>query len=429
MVRPFSEDRFDEIENWPDAQLRDWQLEQMRAVVRFAWENIPFYRELWRQAGIRSGELRSFEDLQSFPIVRKDDLVKAGNSWLQSGEGNIGFSTRGTSGEPLVLWSSLADQEPGIRGLMRAFWWMGFRPQMTALLLSPAWHKLAQAEAYAIHRLDGRLAYFWGSMGPEYIPNFLKTLREARPELVSTTTPFLLSCVRQSEETEGSLRDCFRNVRSIVVVGQPLTPHLREFLRLRLGVGDVFEKGGCQEGGIGIDDCPWHTGPHIQEDTAYLEVVDENGKPVPTGTRGELVLTKLAFGSGSVIVRYSTEDIAEVLPGTCPCGRAFRRLKMCGRPESSVIVGGKVITAYDVRLCVDEDPDLVSRNVLLVRDENRRCDQLAVAIEGTETHAEALKSRLCQRLGLPEVSLYWLGSVRVAWTFRQVLDRSLLRLQ
>ncbi|MBI2964309.1 MAG: phenylacetate--CoA ligase family protein [Deltaproteobacteria bacterium] len=415
-------DYFDEVECWSAAELRAWQLERVREVVDYAVAHVPFYRNLWKRAGLpRRSHLRSFEDLESFPLVDKEILVRAGQDWTGAAGGSVGFSTRGTSGEPLLLWSSLEDQQYGIRGLLRAFWWMGFRPGMTALLLSPAWHKLAAAEAHAIARLGGSIAYFWGSMGADSIPRFLHTLSSVHPELISTTTPFLLSCLRYGEEQGIRLRAAFRGVRSIVAVGQPLTPQLRKFLERRLGVGQVFEKAGCQEAGIGLDDCPWHTGPHIQEDTAYLEVVDGAGRGVPPGERGRFVVTKFTAGSGSVVVRYTTGDIAAFLPGACPCGRALRRLKMYGRPESSVVVAGRAITAYDVRLAVDEDPDLVGRNVVLVRDDP---NTLTAAIEGAPVGVAALEARLRQQLRLPEVEIVWLGDVRLAWTFRQVVERS-----
>jgi phenylacetate-CoA ligase len=142
---------------------------------------------------------------------------------------------------------------------------------------------------------------------------------------------------------------------------------------------------------------------------------------VPSGERGTFVVTKFTVGSGSVVVRYATGDIAAFLPGQCPCGRTLRRLKMYGRPESSVVVAGRTITAYDVRLAVDEDPELVGRNVVLVRNKQSR---LTAAIEGAAIHARALEARLHEQLGVPDIELLWLGEVRLAWGFRQVIDRA-----
>lgn len=409
------------FEAWPTARLKAWQMERVREVVTYARERLPFYRRLWTQAGVGEREPALFEDFQRFPIQTKQDLVKAGNEWVNPNKGPVGFGTRGTSGEPLLVWLNSEEQEVYIRPTIRGFKWAGFKSGMTAMLMSPVWHRLAASEAHAVTRLGGRCVFFWGSMGSQYIDSFLKTLCDVRPEFLTTTSPFLLSVIRRGEEVGMDLMKAFRSVHSIVAVGLALTPRLREFLRDRAGVDDVFERAGTQEGAA-LDECGAHAMTHVHEDVCYLEVVDGDGNPVEPGTRGNLVVTKLATG-GSIFVRYNTEDIAAFIPGPCSCGINFRRLKIYGRPESSVVVGGKRVTAYDVRLCVEEDPALIGRNVLLVREGQAPSTPLSVAIEGAATGAAQLEQRLQNRLEVQSVRINWLGDLKIAWGFRQVIDR------
>ena len=309
---------------------------------------------------------------------------------------------------------------------MRGFCWAGFEPGMTALLESPVWHRLAACEAHAIARLGGRCAFFWGSMGTEYIDSFLHSLSSFRPEFVTTTAPFLLSLIRRSMHAKGRPHQVLSGVRSVVVVGLPLTPRMREFLRDKLQVEDVFERGGTQEGAA-LDECRLHTAPHVHEDVCYLEVVDADGVPVSPGVRGRLIVTKLST-AGSIFVRYDTGDIAAFTPGQCPCECGFRRLKIFGRPESIVMVGGRQITAYDVRMCIEEDDDLVGRNVLLIREADSSAGVLTVAIEGGAHDQANLKARLRERLEVDAVRIVWLGDLRVNWGFRQVLEANEVRL-
>jgi phenylacetate-coenzyme A ligase PaaK-like adenylate-forming protein len=122
-------------------------------------------------------------------------------------------------------------------------------------------------------------------------------------------------------------------------------------------------------------------------------------------------------------VRYRTGDVASFLPGACSCGCNFRRLKIYGRPESSVAVGDRRVTAYDARLCVEEDPTLIGRNVLLIREAEDRAGVLSVAIEGSPTNEQKLEARMRESLGVDAVELTWLGDLRINWGFRQVIDR------
>ncbi len=410
----------DALETLSGAQLTAWQTGRLREVADHAYRQVPFYRELWDKTGVQPGLLRSIEDLARFPTISKQDLVQAGSGWTNPDQGPVAFSTRGTSGAPLLVWLSAEEEEAYIQPTMRGFRWAGFRPGMTALLMSPVWHRLAANEAHAIARLGGRCAFFWGSMGAEFTDSFLHTLSSQRPEFITTTAPFLLSLIKGSTAATARLHQLFKGVRSIVVVGLPLTPRMREFIRDRLGVGDIFERGGTQEGAA-IDECRLHTAPHVHEDVCYLEVIDDAGIQVAPGLRGRLIVTKLST-AGSIFVRYDTGDIAAFAPGQCGCGCGFRRLKIYGRPESSVLVGDRLITAYDVRMCIEEDPTLVGRNVLLIREANASAGVLTVAVEGEAHDPAQLQERLRRQLAVAAANIVWLGELRVNWGFRQVLD-------
>ncbi len=413
---PESEIWSEKIERWPSQQLRSWQASRAQEVTAQALE-VPFYRHLWSEAGVSTATFNSLDDLTRFPVINKQALIKAGAAWNSASAGRVAFSTRGTSGEPLLVWLSEQEEEIYIQPTMRGFRWAGFRPDETALLMSPVWHRLAACEAHAIVRLGGRCAFFWGSLGTEHMGAFVDTLGSVRPAFVTTTAPFLLALVRRGEETGLSLPDLFRSVRSIVVVGLPLTTHIREYLRDKLGVEDVFERGGTQEGAA-LDDCRFHNTPHAHEDVCYLEVLEDDGRAVPPGRRGRLVVTKLT-AAGSIFIRYDTGDIAAFAPGPCPCDCTFRRLKIFGRPESAVRVVGQLITAYDVRDCIERDPALVGRNILLVRASP---GVLSLAIEGTEHGDGEIAQRLRDHFGVDNVKISWLGGLRVTWGFRQVIE-------
>jgi len=410
----------DNIEHWPDEALRSWQAERLTEVVEWARDRVPFYRTLWSQAGLGDIACDSIEDVRQFPIINKQSLIDAGSEWVAGSLARVGFSTRGTSGEPLVVWLSAEEEDVYIVPTIRGFRWAGFEKGQTALLMSPVWHRLAACESHAVVRMGGRCAFFWGSLGLQFAGEFLSTLRTARPDFLTTTAPFILALVKYGEENGLPLPDLFRSVRAIVAVGLPLTPRTREYIRDRLGVSDVFERGGTQEGAA-IDECRFHEFGHVHEDVCYLEILDSSGRPVAHGERGRLVVTKLT-PTGSIFVRYDTGDIAAFAAEPCRCGCTFRRLKIFGRPESSVEVSGRMITAYDVRLCVENDPALVGRNVLLIRPEKRSSGTLSIAIEGVEHDTVATRSRLCEQFGVGDARVVWLGSIRVAWGFRQVID-------
>jgi phenylacetate-CoA ligase len=415
-----SGETYDEIETFSPSQLADWQLGRVREVVADAAAGNAFYADRWQEAGIDGAALAGWDDFRRLPIIAKPDLVAAGENW-STRRGPVAFSTRGTSGEPLVVWLDTSEAETFLPPTMRGYWWAGFRPGETALMQSPAWHRLAAMEGRSVVAFGGRVAYFWGSGGPQYANHFVDALERVRPEYVTTTAPFVISLVRRLDDEEIDPQELFASVRSLTVVGLPLTPQLRQHLSDRLGA-ELFERSGTQEGAA-ADECSHHTAPHVHADVCHLEVLDEDGAPVAEGSRGRLVVTKL-HAEGDPVVRYDTGDIAELFNEPCSCGRELPRIKIYGRPESSVDVAGRTVTAYDVRSCVDADPDLVGRLVLLVRDQAGEADVLSVAIEGDPHNVDGVEKRLSEHLGIEKVDFSWLGNARMAWGFRQVIDKS-----
>jgi phenylacetate-CoA ligase len=127
-------------------------------------------------------------------------------------------------------------------------------------------------------------------------------------------------------------------------------------------------------------ECSFHCGHHVFMDGSYVEIRDpKTGAPLPPGKRGTVVVTSL-IPYGSIYIRYDTEDLGEILPGSCACGRSWPLMEVYDRRTNIVRVGGKEIVPYDVRLCADAIPELVGVPFALVRGEQPR-PQLRVAIQ------------------------------------------------
>ena len=78
--------------------------------------------------------------------------------------------------------------------------------------------------------------------------------------------------------------------------------------------------------------CAAHSGMHIRENHILVEIVDENGRVLPDGERGELVITTLDM-EAMPLIRYRTGDVARIVPGPCACGCVCRRLERVSRAE------------------------------------------------------------------------------------------------
>ena len=97
----------------------------------------------------------------------------------------------------------------------------------------------------------------------------------------------------------------------------------------------LFPHYGSREMALGgAISCPAHAGMHLRENHVIAEIVDAEGKPLPPGERGELVITTIGM-EAMPLIRYRTGDYTRILPGRCPCGSAVLRLDAVSRGEES----------------------------------------------------------------------------------------------
>src|SRR4029453_5256794 len=130
-----------------------------------------------------------------------------------------------------------------------------------------------------------------------------------------------------AEQLEGRLR-----IRPAIIAssGETHTDELRNAVRAAWGTSS-FELYAMTEAGIIGSHCDRHTGIHLFEDQAIVEVVDERDRPVPAGRVGHTLLPPNPVATnlvnrGQPLLRYEVSDMVAVAPERYPCGRPFRLL-------------------------------------------------------------------------------------------------------
>ena len=100
---------------------------------------------------------------------------------------------------------------------------------------------------------------------------------------------------------------------------------VKKEIEARLGTR-LYPHYGSREIGLGgAVTCPAFEGMHLRENDLIAEIVDEEGRVLPRGEWGELVLTSIE-ADAMPLIRYRTGDITRILPEPCPCGSAVIRL-------------------------------------------------------------------------------------------------------
>lgn len=145
---------FPRRETMPAEQRDEAILERIRQVMEYAWNNAPFYRRKWDEAGIHPSSIRSLEDFEKVPVVRKEELRadqaehEPFGSYLAAPPSEVKHinGTSGTTGRPTAFGINERDWRSVANAHARVMWAMGIRPDDTVLVASP-------------------LSLYWGSWG------------------------------------------------------------------------------------------------------------------------------------------------------------------------------------------------------------------------------------------------------------------------
>jgi len=87
---------------------------------------------------------------------------------------------------------------------------------------------------------------------------------------------------------------------------------------------------------------------HTNDDVVHMEFLDDQGRPVPDGQPGEVVVTPLQL-RGMPLLRYRLGDLAARIPGRCACGRTLGLMTPVQGRSTHVLrtpSGGRITAAF-----------------------------------------------------------------------------------
>ncbi len=131
-----------------------------------------------------------------------------------------------------------------------------------------------------------------------------------------------------------------------VVSGDALSDSVREYCAKSVKELPVPHYG-LREAGLGCAfACDAQEGMHIRENDIICEIVSEDGRLLPDGDFGELVITTIGMDA-MPLFRYKTGDFARIIPEKCPCGSNVKRIEVTGRLGSRMRFYENILFAFD----------------------------------------------------------------------------------
>lgn len=327
---------------WTRPALVAHQQRSVDQLRRFAVERSPFYRRLHR--GLEDRPLHELPILTKAGLMEHfDDVVTDRALKLAELENHLQQDTRGglfrgryvvlaTSGSTGLRGVFLFNEAEWIQALAfiaRPMAWAGLttglrKPPRSAFIASTTpWHYSARVST----SLSSRLLPALRLDAAEPLESMVRRLNEWQPEVLAAY-PSVLKPLAE-EQIAGRL--CI-HLRSIATSAEVLTDEIRRRVQQAWGVR-VYDTYGATEYAPIAAECA-RGRKHLFEDGAVIEIVDERGRPVPSGVLGERVLLTVFNRWTQPLIRYEISDMARPIEGECECGRKLQLIECIeGRVE------------------------------------------------------------------------------------------------
>ena len=307
---------------WNRNKLREYQDKKLRKIVKYAYENSSFYHEKFRQAEIKPEDIRTMEDLNKLPIVRKDELIKNLDD-VVSKRFNIDDlrvqRTSGSTGRPLYVYLTGMENEFRKAKHLRAQIICGQKP----------WHKwvtitspLHFAETTRLQRLLGFYSVTPVSVF-EDIATQVSRIEKLKPDVLDGYSNSILLLAKEVHKRGlDTIKPKF-----LVTGAELIDTSSRKFIE-DVFAAPLYDQYASVEFERMAWQCPERTEYHIDADSIVMQFVDENGEEVGPGEEGEIVCTSL-FNYAMPFIRYALDDIGVPSETTeCTCGRTFPLMKV-----------------------------------------------------------------------------------------------------
>ena len=354
---------------------RAMQARALSRVLRFAAAEVPYYRDLFAARGLAPNDIASADDLPKLPLLDKvavrTEKARLRPARLPRGEKVYGtFTTSGTTGHPTRVVQTAASNAAYSYLTQRAYRWFRFDPTKTMASIrtaadlprGPGGEPYSDGVTCRLPRWRYAGTFFqtgawFGLTSTTPVEQQIDWLRKVRPAYFATPSTWLeyLTYAAGGRTPVDSLE------AAIGVVEQMIAP-VRERLE-RVLAAPVHQAYGLNEIGLVAARCPAGR-YHVHTEHCLVEIVDPEGRPCPPGVAGRIAVTALN-NLAMPLMRYDTDDLAEIPAEPCPCGRTLPAFEnLIGRYRRYIALPAGTYDVYrKIRKAITDMPDELTHSM------------------------------------------------------------------
>ncbi len=377
-----------DIETMPRADIEKMQLERLQRLVKYCYDNVPFYHKRLSEAGVCPEKIKTLSDIQYIPYTTKADMrdnYPCGLFAVPQSKIVRMHASSGTTGKPTVVGYTANDLD----------YWSDCVARL-AMAAGADENTIVQI-CFGYGLFTGALGLHYGleKIGATVVPSSSGNtekqimLMQDFGTNALVATPSYAQYIGELAREKGVLDKL--QLKLGLFGSEGCTIEMRNAIEKTLNLFATDNYGMSELNGPGVSgECRERCGMHINEDHYYAEIIDPaTGDVLPRGSEGELVVTTLTK-EGMPVLRYRTKDITKIDYEPCACGRTFARMdKPKGRSDDMLKIRGVNVFPSQIETVLMSFKEIAPHYQLVLTRENF-ADHLEIKVELLEQYSSLL---------------------------------------
>ncbi len=385
-----------EIEFASPNEIAALQNKKVIDLINYIAQHSPFYQKHFAQHNIKVDAVKRLTDLVQIPVTTKDDLQQANWDFLCIPKHQIAeyTSTSGTLGKPVTIALSKKDVER-----------LAYNEALSFACADGGSNDVYQLMLTLDRQFMAGMAYYEGirklgagmvRVGPGLPASQWETIQRLSPTTVVAVPSFVVKLLEYAHQH--NIDPNQTSVKKIVCIGESIRQEnlqanvLAQRITAQWHV-KLFGTYASTEMQTAFTECNHGAGGHLHPELLYVELLDENNKPVPEGETGEVTITTLGV-EAMPLLRYKTGDMAKFHQQSCACGRNSLRLgPIVGRKQQMLKLKGTTVYPPAVFEILNQQLPIIDYVVEAFTSE-LGTDEVRIFIHASETHEPEVRELL-----------------------------------
>lgn len=328
LVADFSAQKYAELQFASPAEVNEVQNRLFLQHLGYTLARSPFYKKLYAQEKIDITKIKGVADIGQLPLTHKADLLLTQNLVCADKNEIVDISlTSATSGTtPTLIPLTSTDLSRLAYNEEIAIAMTGVNQTDTLLVCAALDRCFMAGIAYFLGGVKLSASMVRGGSGSA--AQHWELIKLTQPTVIVGVPSLMYKIGKHGLDNNENPKDW--GIKKLIAIGEPTKNAKMDLLPISRELesmwnAKIYSTYASSEMATTFCECEARNGGHTRPELIIVEILGDDGLPVPAGEKGEVVVTPLGV-TGMPLVRFKTGDISYMIQGKCSCKRTSPRL-------------------------------------------------------------------------------------------------------